>query len=157
MGIAFETFVWLWALCVDLGRTCKVSGEFLAIFSTVVINFTVCSMIFLFYFSQCSKIVGYGGIRCDMVDMAGYGRICWDMLGYARICWDMLGYAGICWDMLGYGRIWWDMVGYGGMCWDVVGYEQGGAARGEKALHMLCKGFFVVPHGFYIVLESFLN
>ena len=33
----------------------------------------------------------------------------------------------------------------------------GGSACGEKALHMLCKGFSVVPHGFYICLESFLN
>ena len=65
------------------------------------------------------------------------------MLGYARICWDMLGYVGICWDVLGYGGTWSDMGG--------------GSARGEKALHMLLKGFFVVPHSFYISLESFLN
>ena len=68
----------------------------------------------------------------------------------------MLGYAGICSDMVGYGGIWWDVLGCDGMWWDMVGYG-GGSARGEKALHMLCKGFFVVPHGFYICLESFLN
>ena len=56
------------------------------------------------------------------------------MEGCAGICLDMLGYIGICWDMLG----------YGGMC------EAGGSARGEKPLHMLCKGFLFVPHGFYI-------
>ena len=55
----------------------------------------------------------------------------------------MLGYARIWWDMLGYDGIWWDMLGYGGIC-------EGGSARGEKPLHMLCKGFLFVPHGFYI-------
>ena len=45
----------------------------------------------------------------------------------------------------------WDMVGHGGI------WGGGGSAGGEKALHMLCKGFSVVPHGFYIRLESFLN
>ncbi len=69
------------------------------------------------------------------------------MLEYAGICSDMVGYVRI-W---GYDGIWWDMLGYGGMC------EGGGSACGEKALHMLCKGFSVVPHGFYICLESFLN
>ena len=64
-----------------------------------------------------------------------------------------------CGDMVGYGGIWWDMVGRAGMCWDMVGHGGiwGGSACGEKALHMLCEGFFVVPHGFYICLESFLN
>mgnify|MGYP002804944632 CR=1 FL=1 len=65
----------------------------------------------------------------------------------------MLGYARIWCDMLGVG----DMMGCGRICWDMVGYVRGGSACGEKALHMLCKGFFVVPHGFYICLESFLN
>ena len=41
------------------------------------------SMIFLFYCSQCSKMVGYGGIWKDIV---GYSRICLDMLGYTNIC-----------------------------------------------------------------------
>ena len=63
------------------------------------------------------------------------------MLGYARICWDMLGYK----DMIGYAGICWDMLGYGGIC-----EGSGGSARGEKPLHMLCKGFLFVPHGFYI-------
>ena len=76
--------------------------------------------------------------------MLGYARICWDMLGYGGIWWDMVGYGGMCWDVLGYGGTWWDMGGRG-------------SARGEQALHMLCKSFFVVPHGFYICLESFLN
>ena len=53
--------------------------------------------------------------------------------------------------MIVYGWICWDMQGCGGIC------EGGGFARGEKPLYMLCKGFFVVPHGFYICLESFLN
>ncbi len=61
------------------------------------------------------------------------------MLGYARIWWDMLGYG----DMMGYGGICWDMLGYGGIC-------EGGSARGEKPLYMLCKGFLFAPHGFYI-------
>ena len=65
------------------------------------------------------------------------------MLGYARIWWDMVGYGGMCWDVMGCGGTWWDMGG--------------GSARGEKPLHMLCKGFVFVPHGFYICLESFLN
>ena len=33
----------------------------------------------------------------------------------------------------------------------------GWGGGGRWALHMLCKGFSVVPHGFYICLESFLN
>ena len=48
---------------------------------------------------------------------------------------------------MGYARIW----GYDdGIWWDMVGYVRGGSARGEKPLHMLCKGFLFVPHGFYI-------
>ena len=65
------------------------------------------------------------------------------MLGYARIWWEMDGYGGVCWDVMGCGGTWWDI---GGVC-----------ARSENALHMLCKGFFFVPHGFYICLENFLN
>ena len=109
MGLAFETFVGLWALWIALGRICKVSGEFLTRFSIFLDNFNEFSVIFLFYCSQCSKMVGYGGIWRDIVgysriwkDMEGYARICWDMLGYVRDllgCLDMLGYVGICWDM----------------------------------------------------------
>ena len=62
--------------------------------------------------------------------MLGYGGICNDIMGYAGICWDMLRCVRICyrWDVLGCGGTWWDMGG--------------GSARGENALHMLCKGFF---------------
>ena len=38
LGVAFEMFVGLWASWIALGRTCKVSGEFLARFSTFVIK-----------------------------------------------------------------------------------------------------------------------
>ena len=38
LGVAFETLVGLWAFWVALGRTCKVFGEFLARFSTFLIN-----------------------------------------------------------------------------------------------------------------------
>jgi hypothetical protein len=83
LGIAFETFVGLWAFLLALGRICKVSEEFLARFSTFPDNFNLFSVIFLFYCSQCSKMVGYGGIW-------------WDIVGYSRIWKDMLGYVGIC-------------------------------------------------------------
>ena len=79
-------------------------------------------------------------------------------MGYARI----FGYDGICLDMLGYGRIWWEklhMVGCAGMCWDMVGH--GGIWGGLHVVRRPCtcfaKSFFVVPHGFYICLERFLN
>ena len=62
LGLAFETFVGLWASWVALGRICKVSGEFLIRFSTFLHNFNEFSVIFLFYCSQCSKMVGYGRI-----------------------------------------------------------------------------------------------
>ena len=103
MGIAFETFVGLSAHLLALGRICKISGEFLTRFSAFPNKFKLLSVIFLFYCSQCSKMVGYGGIWWDIVgyskackDMEGYARICRDMLGYVK---DLLGYVGICWDM----------------------------------------------------------
>ena len=89
----------LWASWVTLGRTCKVSDEFVARFYNLFYNLYAFSIILLFYCSQCSKMVGYGGIWWDIV---GYSRICRDMEGYARICWDMLGYVR---DLLGYVRI----------------------------------------------------
>ena len=96
MGIAFETFVWLWALLVALGRTCKVSEEFLTSFSAFLDKFNAISVIFLFYCSQCSKMVGYGRIWWDIVRSS---KICWDMLGY------VIGHAGIFLDMLGHAGI----------------------------------------------------
>ena len=122
-------FVGLWASWVALGRTCKVSGEFLSRFSAFPDNFNSFTVICLFYCSQCSKMVGYGGIWWDIIgysriwkDMEGYAWICWDMLGYVR---DLLGYVGICWDMLGYvgyaGKRK-DMVGHAGTRWDILGY-----------------------------------
>ena len=70
LGIAFETFVGLWALWVDLERSCKVAGEFLARFSTSGVIFTEMYMICFCYFwpvlqnlSKCCGVVGGWGVE----------------------------------------------------------------------------------------------
>ena len=102
-----------------------VSRRFLTRFSAFLDKFNTFSVIFLFYCSQCSKMVRYCRILWDIAgytriwkDMEGYAWICWDMLGYVT---DLLGYVGICWGMLGYvgyawnARIWLDMLGHVGI------------------------------------------
>ena len=78
MVVAFEMFVGLWASWVALGRTCKVSGEFLSRFSAFLNIFNVFPMLFLFL---CSQMVGYCRIWQDYKDI----EETLDMLGYARI------------------------------------------------------------------------
>ena len=55
LGIAFETFVGLWAFLLAFGRICEVSVEFLSIFLEFLVKFSAFSVISCFIAASAPK------------------------------------------------------------------------------------------------------